>query len=292
VAVVEAAVVIPVVVDALTGVLPAVALPNEVEVVLVLAPVPVLEPVLELKPTLVLEPMVVLPLVVELELLPVPVEVPPLEDDPLVTAPLVLPTLVALLVLVTMTLYAPGGRVTTNAASLLPFCSVKAPTFAKSCAVASSVVKDSPVASVPVTVPIVDVPEIVPVLVDEPVAVDEPVLVDEPLLELLPNEPADAPPLRTAALPQPLFVASACCPRNNVSDGLAIGLRTPNGVSPGPTARMSTRRGIVPAMTKPTVEDSPTSSVERTETFDSGAAFGMSANENRPVVVLVPCTVV
>jgi hypothetical protein len=77
-----------------------------------------------------------------------------------------------------------------------------------------------------------------------------------------------------------------------VSEGLAIGLRTPNGVSPGPTARTSTRRGIVPAITKPTVDDSPTSSVDRTDTLDSGAALGMSANENRPVVVVVPCTVV
>jgi hypothetical protein len=58
-----------------------------------------------------------------------------------------------------------------------------------------------------------------------------------------------------------------------------MGLRTPNGVSPGPTARTSTRRGIVPAITKPTVDDSPTSSVDLTDTFDNGAAFGISANE-------------
>jgi hypothetical protein len=84
------------------------------------------------------------------------------------------------------------------------------------------VVNVSPVASVPVTVPAVDVPEGLPVLDEEPVIVEEPVLeeepvpkedpvpVDDPLLELLPNDPADTPPLRTAALPHPLFVASAC----------------------------------------------------------------------------------
>jgi hypothetical protein len=105
---------------------------------------------------------------------------------------------------------------------LLPFCKVKAPTFAKSCAVASWVVKVSPVASVPVTVPAVDVPEKLPVFEEEPVTVEDPVLetepvpeedpvpVDAPLLELLPDVPADAPSLRTAALPHPLFVANAC----------------------------------------------------------------------------------
>jgi hypothetical protein len=86
----------------------------------------------------------------------------------------------------------------------------------------------SPVASVPVTVPMVDVPKVLPVPVDEPVLDEEPVPVDEPvpeeepvpendpvpvddpLAEVLPEDPAEAPPLRTAAFLQPLFVASAC----------------------------------------------------------------------------------
>jgi hypothetical protein len=103
VAVLEELSVIPVVVDAPTDVLPVEALPKDVSVPvepigieLVLEPVPILVPILVLPvPT---------PILVDAELLPVPVEVPPLDDEPTVAPPLVIPAFAALVEFVTMML--------------------------------------------------------------------------------------------------------------------------------------------------------------------------------------------
>jgi hypothetical protein len=142
---------------------------------------------------------------------------------------------------------------------------------------------DEPVPGLPVLVPpepLVDPPEVVPL-----------VLPELPLLDPL-EELEEELPLTVMSVPQSSFVASNCVPRYKLIDGFCSGLVTPNGAKPGPTARMSTRRGIVPAMTNPMIVLLPLVIVVRAETFSIGAAAGIPASPNVPVVVFVPVTVV
>lgn len=190
---------------------------------------------------------------------------------------------------------------TTKPASLLPCVSAKAPAAVKSLAVASCVVKEPPSESVPVKNPFVDpVPLVLPVPDDEPPDV-LPVPVDPvpeelpPLVDPVPDPvpPLDAPvPVTVCKVAQSSFRAIIWLPRYKVSEGFVSAFVTPKAANPGPTARMSTRRGMVPAMTNPTVVDPFAETVDRADTFSIGADDGISARPNRPVVVFVPETVV
>lgn len=202
----------------------------------------------------------------------------------------------------------------TNAESRAPLESEKAPSDVKFWAVASCVMNDEPLAIVPVNTPLLTVP----VAVDELLVPDEvppdvlppaDVLPDDVLPEPVPPElapplPADVlpvlelplpelvPELNEAIVPQSSLVASSWPARYTFSDGLVSVLVTPNGARPGPTARIKTRRGAVPAMTNPTVAEPPVPTIPREETLAIGADDGIAARLNVPVVVLLPDVVV
>lgn len=143
----------------------------------------------------------------------------------------------------------------------------------KSAAVASWVENDEPFGSVPKNIPFCVVPVTVVVVPDV--------------------TPAELIPVGTLCIvSHALFCATTVWPLYSVIIGFCSAPVTPNARSAGPSARISTRRGIVPAMTKPTIASLPLPTVARAETFDSGAAPGISARLNRPVVEFVPDTVV
>jgi hypothetical protein len=81
-------------------------------------------------------------------------------------------------------------------------------------------------------------------------------------------------------------------PRYRLSFGFCSAFCTPKFARAGPTARISTRCGVLPAITKPTIVSPPFVTVVRAETFESGADDGIAARPNVPVVVVVPSTVV
>lgn len=272
----------------------------DVPVVPVVEPVVDVDPVPPVLPVPLVEPPLVLPVLVPPVVLPVPELVPPLvvpvllvdpvllvepELVPVVVPPLVVPDVVVAPTPLTRMVYGPGGSVATIAASRLPTCSGNAPTLEKSCDVASWVVNVSPFANVPVKV------LVLPVVVVEPEPVVVPVLVEPvelPVPLVLPV-PAVVPPLN---IPQSLLDTNAWEPRYNVIDGFASGLETPSDANPGPTPRINTLRGCVPAMTNPTIVELFCVNIVRTDTLESGAANGISASENLPVVVVLPCAVV
>lgn len=135
----------------------------------------------------------------------------------------------------------------------------------------------------------------VPAVTPGPIKVPE-VVAPSPVSNPLPVAPllgpAPVPALTAANMPQSSFVAIGCVPRYRLNEGFESGVVTPNFDNPGPTARTNTRRGIVPATTKPTIVGAPGETVVRVETFAMGAAPGISARLKLPVVVSVPATVV
>lgn len=144
-------------------------------------------------------------------------------------------------------------------------------------------VLDEPELIPPALVPL-DVPEVVPLDVPELLPVDVPDVVEPP--ELAPVAVAET------NVPQSSLVASSSLPRYRLNIGFCSALVTPKGARPGPTARMSTRRGIVPEITNPMIVWPFAVTVVRADTFSIGAAEGIAARPNVPVVVFVPVTVV
>jgi hypothetical protein len=158
-------------------------------------------------------------------------EAPVIVPDALVELPpetAVAPPDVAAVLLLTTTVYAPGGKVAMNAASRPPATSENAPALTKSAGVASWVVNVAPLDSVPVANPLVDVLEPDPVVsTPAPVLPVVPVLV---VVELVPVEdvplvvpvevvpPEFVPPLLPdevigSNVPQSSLVAISCVPR-------------------------------------------------------------------------------
>lgn len=149
-------------------------------------------------------------------------------------------------------------------------------------AVASCVENDEPSGNVPVNIPFAMVP--VTVVVAPAFAPPDVAPAFAPL---------DVVPVVILCIdPHPLFRATTACPLYSVSIGCCSALLTPKAFNTGPSARIKTRRGIVPAMTNPTIAVFPSPTVARADTLESGAAPGICARLNRPVVVFVPVTVV
>jgi hypothetical protein len=132
---------------------------------------------------------------------------------------------------------------------------------------------DVPFEVVPLDVP----PDVLPVDVDD-VPLDGPPAVT----------PVVAFEVSDCMVPHDAFVPISICPLYRRSIGLWSAVVTPKARSAGPTARINTRRGIAPAMTKPTIDWLPFARVVRDDTFEIGAAPGISARLNRPVVVSPP----